>query len=45
MNLYPKQKYTHRHGKQTYGYRGRNRGEREMGSLGLTYTQYYIYIK
>ena len=27
MNLYPKQKQTHRHRKQTYGYQGEQGGE------------------
>ena len=39
MNLFTKQKQTHRHRKQTYGYqRGKGRG----GSLVLADTNYYI---
>ena len=38
MNLFTKQ--THRHKKQTYGYTKVERGEREIRSLGLTYTHY-----
>ena len=44
MNLFTKQKQTHRLGKQTYGYqRGNVGGEGGIiRSLGLTYTHYYI---
>ena len=39
MNLYAKEKQTHRHRKQTYGYQ-RGRGGVIM-SMGLTDTNYY----
>ena len=43
MNLYTKQKQNHRHRKQTHGYQ-KGEGEREgqVGSMGLTDTNYYI---
>ena len=41
MNLYAKQKQTHRHRKQIYGYqRGAGRG-RTIRNMGLTDTNYY----
>ena len=45
MNLFTKQKQTHRHRKQTYGYqRGwQGRGEKNK-SLGLMDTHYYMQI-
>ena len=43
MNLFIKQKQTHRLRKQTYGYqRGKAGEEGEIRRLGLTYTHYYI---
>ena len=43
MNLFTKQKQTHRLREQTYGSWGRRGGgEGKIRSLGLTYTQYYI---
>ena len=37
-----KQKQTHRHSKQTYGYqRGERGGEGKIRSMGLTDTNYY----
>ena len=36
MNLFTKQKQTHRHRKQIYGY------QREIRRLGLTYRHYYL---
>ena len=44
MNLFLKQKDTHRHREQTYGYQ-RGKGGWEEGlirGLGLTYTHYHI---
>ena len=42
MNLYSKEKQTHRHRKQTYGYlRGEEGMEEQMRSMGLTDTNYY----
>ena len=41
MNLFTKQKQTHRHRKQTYGYQ-RGEGWGQIRSLGLIYTHYYI---
>ena len=41
MNLSTKQKQTHRHRKQIYGYQ-RGKGVSNVRSLGLTYTHYYI---
>ena len=41
MNLFTKQKQTHRLRKQTYGYqREKVRGRDKLG-VGLTYTHYY----
>ena len=31
MNLFPKQKWTHRDGKQTYGYQRGNEGRDKLG--------------
>ena len=43
MNLFTKQKQTHRHSKQTYGYqRGEGREEGQIRGMGLTETKYYI---
>ena len=42
MNLFTKQKQTHRLREQTYGYRGEGWGKRKLGSLGLTCTHCYI---
>ena len=43
MNLFSKQKKTHWHSKQIYGYqRGKGVGEGEIKSLGLADTNYYI---
>ena len=42
MNLFTKQKQTHRHRKETYGYQRGNKVEGLIRSLGLTYTHYYI---
>ena len=46
MNLFTKQKQTHTHRKQSYGYqRGEGGKEGQIRSLGLTDTHYYsIYI-
>ena len=42
MNLYTKQKQTHRHRKQTNGYQmGQGGGEGQTRSLGLADTNYY----
>ena len=41
MNLFTKQKQTHRHRKQTYGYQGERWGG-WIKSLGLADTNYYI---
>ena len=40
MNLFTKQKYTHRHRKQTYGYQRRMKGKREK--LGVWDWQIHI---
>ena len=42
MNSYTKQKKTHRHRKQTYGYQRGKEGEGWITSLGLTDTVYKI---
>ena len=43
MNLFTKQKQTHRHEKQTWGYqRGERGAERQIRSMGLTDTNHYI---
>ena len=43
MNLYTKQKQTHRHRKQTYGcQKGGGMGKGWIGSLGLADANYYI---
>ena len=42
MNLFPKQKKTHKQRKQTYGYQRRKGMEGKIRSLGLTDTHYYI---
>ena len=43
MNLFTKQKQTHRHRRQIYGYqRGGGMGERWIGSLELADVNYYI---
>ena len=43
MNIYAKQKQTHRYRKQTCGYqRGEGNGEGQIRSLGLTDTYYYM---
>ena len=42
MNLFMKQKQTHKHRKQTYGYQSGRSGEKEIRSLRLADTQYYI---
>ena len=43
VNLFTKQKQTHRHGKQACGcQRGGGLGERWSGSLGLADANYYI---
>ena len=42
MNLFIKQKETHRLREQIYGYGWQSGRERQIGSLGLTYTFYYI---
>ena len=42
MNLYTKQKQTHRHRKQTYGHqRGEGGWEEQIRSMELTDTNYY----
>ena len=42
MNLYTKEKQSHRHIKQTYDYqRGEGAGEGQIRSIGLTDTNYY----
>ena len=42
MNVYAKQKQTHKHRKKTYGYQGeRELGEGQMRSMGLRDTNYY----
>ena len=41
MNLFTKQKQTHKHGKQTYDYKRRSGEREEMWSMGLTDTQLY----
>ena len=43
MNLFTKQKQTHRHGKQTYGHQSGKGEEGCIRSLGLTHTHKYIY--
>ena len=42
MNLFTKQKETHRHRKQTYGYQRGKGGVGSIGNLRLTDTHYYI---
>ena len=42
MNLITKQKQTHRHRKETYGYQRGKRGEEEIGGIGLTDALTYI---
>ena len=43
MNLYTKQKQTHRHRKQTHGYqRVEGEGEGQTGSMGLTDAHYHV---
>ena len=43
MNVYAKQKQTHRYRKQTCGYqRGEGRGEGQIRGVGLTGTNYYV---
>ena len=43
MNLYAKQKQTHRYRKLTCGYqRGEGMGEGQIRGLGLTDTKYYV---
>ena len=42
MDLFIKQKQTHRHRKQTYGYQRENGGEGQIRNMGLTDTHYYI---
>ena len=45
MNLFTKQKQTHRHREQTGGCQGGRRvGEGWTGSLGLADAIYYIYV-
>ena len=41
MNVYAKQKQTHRYRKQTYGYQRRGVREGQIRSMGLTDTNYY----
>ena len=41
MNLFKKQKLSHRYRKQTYGYQ-KGGGEGKIGRLRLTYIHYYI---
>ena len=41
MNLYTKQKQTHRHRKQMGYQRGEEEGEGQIRSTGLTDTKYY----
>ena len=42
MNVYAKQKQTHRYGKQTCGYqREKGKGKGQKRGMGLTYTKYY----
>ena len=44
MNLYTKQKQTHRHRKQIYGYqRGEGRREGQIRSMGITNTSNYTW--
>ena len=44
VNLFTKQKQTHRHRKQTYGYqRGKGIGRDKIRRLGLTDMHDYIY--
>ena len=42
MNLFIKQKRTHRHRKQNYGCQRGKKGEGEIRSIELTDTHYYI---
>ena len=44
MNLFTKQKKTHRHRKQTHGYPRGQQGlkDRKISNFGLTYTLLYI---
>ena len=42
MNLFTKQKQTHRLGGWTCGCQGGRNGRVWIGSLGLTYTHYYV---
>ena len=42
LNLFTKQKQTHRIREWTYGYHGEYRGEEQNGSLGLTCTHCYF---
>ena len=42
MNLFTKQKQTHRHRKQTYGYQSGKRGEGYIWNFRLTDTDYYM---
>ena len=41
MNLYTKQKQTHRYRKQTYSYERGREGEGKIRHLGLADTNYY----
>ena len=43
MNLFTKQKKTHRHREQTCGHHGVGVSEGKIGSLGLVDANYYIY--
>ena len=45
MNLFKKQKETHRHRKQIYGYQRGKVGEGWIRSMGLTDTHYCIYTE
>ena len=46
MNLYSKQKQTHRHRKQTYGYQwGKGREQGKIRGMGLTDMNYYSYTR
>ena len=43
MNVYAKQKHSHRYRKQICGYqRGEGKGEEEIRGIGLTDTNYYV---
>ena len=42
MNVHAKQKQTHRHRKETFGYKGEKKGEGANQGMGLTDTNYYI---